>query len=117
MTLFHIHIINTEEEQTQLNVSLLEALKKQDIIKRVKQFVDQGADVHATDYWGNTVLMLILKGMVPGTGDLLKELLELVNVLIEKGADINAQDNEGQTALILAERSSYPNKNGYYKST
>ena len=91
----------TEAEQTQLNVSLLEALRNKDIIKRVKQFVDQGADVHATDSWGNTVLMLILKRMVPGSWELLMEIPEFVNVPIEKGADINAQNIEGNTVLML----------------
>ena len=78
----------TEAEQAQLNKELIEASKKGDI-KKIEELIDKGADVEATDSWGQTALF-----MAPS--------LEVVNALLDKGAEIDARNDTGKTALFMA---------------
>jgi ankyrin repeat protein len=61
-------------------------------LEKVKQLLEEGADVNAKDDFGKTALMWACEYGY-------KEIAEL---LIEKGADLNAQDKYGLTALIYA---------------
>lgn len=62
-------------------------------IQKVKDLLEQGSDVNATDAFGRTPLMLAAMGNSQ----------ELINLLLEYGADINAKDfSTGKTALQFA---------------
>ena len=62
-------------------------------IQKVKDLLQQGSDVNATDAFGRTPLMLAAMGNSQ----------ELINLLLEYGADINAKDfSTGKTALQFA---------------
>lgn len=62
-------------------------------IQKVKDLLEQGSDVNATDAFGRTPLMLAAMGNSQ----------ELINLLLEYGADINAKDfSAGKTALQFA---------------
>ena len=76
----------TEAKQDQFNKELIEASVKGDI-KKIEELIDKGADIEATDRWGQTALF-----MAPSP--------EVVNALLDKGADIEAQDKIGRTPLI-----------------
>ncbi len=65
---------------------------------KVKELLDNGADVDVRDRNGMTPLILAAK----------KGRSQIVRLLLEKGADVNAQDEVmGWTALILASALGY----------
>ncbi len=61
-------------------------------IKVVMDLIDKGADVNASNNWGNTPLHYALDNGHT----------EVAMALIDKGADVNARDNAGDTPLHYA---------------
>ena len=55
--------------------------------------LNHGADIHATDWKGNTPLHYGVYG---------EDRLEIMNLLVEKGANVNASNNKGETILHFA---------------
>lgn len=111
-------------DQRNLNENLLEAVENGDI-KEIKELLERGANINATNEGGTTVLMkatwrnnikivrLLLENGVnvnaPTRGKdtaLMKAVLEneskIVQLLLKFGADVNAQNILGGTALIVA---------------
>ena len=66
---------------------------EQQKITELKQLIQNGADVNATDYNGKTALM---RAAEAGR-------TQNVEILIDAGADIHAKDNKEWTALMYAE--------------
>ena len=62
-------------------------------LSSVKALIKAGADIHATDYNDNTVL-------ISCNAD--KCSAEMAKLLIDAGVDVNARNNEGRTALMNA---------------
>ena len=60
--------------------------------KKVKELIDQGADINQIDYNGRTALMFAVVNLH----------YETMKVLLEYGADVNAKSNQGGTALMAA---------------
>ena len=61
--------------------------------KEVDRLIKAGADVNATDDYGETALMWAAW----------YDAADAAKMLIEAGADVNARDKGGKTALIIAE--------------
>ena len=61
-------------------------------IAEVKRLIEEGADVNAQNYYGETALMFASNFGYT----------EVAQLLIEEGADVNAGDDEGMTALMKA---------------
>ncbi|NLL12180.1 MAG: ankyrin repeat domain-containing protein [Fibrobacter sp.] len=72
-------------------MNLMRASAKGDL-ETVKQLLNEGADVNATDMHGRTAL---IEASWSGS-------LEVAEFLIKKGADVNASDSAGYTALMRA---------------
>ncbi len=81
-----LYCIATEEE---FSISPQEAV---DTLATCKLLLEHGADVHHTDSWGCTPLMLAARAAHPGN----------IKLFLEHGADVNAKDKEGHTPLIAA---------------
>ena len=79
------------EEKEYLNERLLKASDKGNK-GLVKDLLAKGADVHARDYDGTTVLHKAARHGKEG----------VVRLLLKKGANIHAKDNYGNTALHKA---------------
>ena len=79
--------------QEKLNSKLLEAAEKGDTDK-IWELIEQGADINAKDYWGDTALIVAAK-----KGYLTPELLE---AFMKNGADVNVRTKGGWTALMLS---------------
>lgn len=60
--------------------------------ERVKELINQGADINQRDDNGRTALMFAV----------VNRHYETMKVLLEHGADVNARSNEGGTALMGA---------------
>jgi ankyrin repeat protein len=60
--------------------------------ERVKELIDQGADINQRDDNGRTALMFAV----------INTHYETMKVLLEYGADVNAKSNKGGTALMGA---------------
>jgi ankyrin repeat protein len=86
------------EATATLNEQLIAAAERGDSAL-VKSLVNKGADLHAKDADGHTILMSAASG-----GN-----LELVKYLIDQGADVNAKDDHGATALRWANMFMNPN--------
>lgn len=78
-----------------LNEHLVSACKSGDL-KKVKQLLDQGADLNATVNGVPALIWATNNGHI-----------EVVKLLVEKGADINIQDKDGDTPLIVASLRGY----------
>lgn len=63
----------------------------------VKQFLAQGASVHARDVKGKTALIAAAY----------RNDMAIANVLIDAGADVNAQDNTKQSAYLISTSEGY----------
>lgn len=74
-----------------INDDLIKAAEDADI-EKVKQLIEQGADVDAKNEYGWTALMA-----AAWWGN-----TEIVKLLIQAGADVNAENIDGGTALIRA---------------
>ena len=74
-----------------INAELLEAAKVGDTVK-LKQLIDQGADVNAKTDKGTTALMWAAY----------QDHVEFVKVLIDSGVDVNEKTKDGWTALMDA---------------
>lgn len=74
-----------EANQRELNTRLLVASDKNDI-ESVKEFLEKGADINATDIHGRTALLI---SSTP----------ELTKLLLEYGPDLNATDRMGRTVF------------------
>jgi ankyrin repeat protein len=70
---------------------LLDAVSSNDLA-RVRNLIDQGAEINERDIRGNTPLGRALS----------YNYIEIARVLLEKGADVNAANKEGYTPLMLA---------------
>ncbi|MFT4327814.1 MAG: ankyrin repeat domain-containing protein [Wolbachia pipientis] len=81
-------------KQTELDKKLLAAAQDGDFNK-VKDLVNQGANINAKERDGNTCLHYVSK-----FGN-----LDIVKYLISEDADIDAKDNNGQTPLDVADSS------------
>ena len=57
----------------------------------VKKTLENGADVNAKDFLGNTALFLAVFGD--------RENLDIIKMLLKNGADVNATNNDGNTLL------------------
>ena len=66
-------------------------------VEEIKELLKKGADVNASDKYGDTALMV--------AATLGK--LDIVKCLVELGADLEAQDKNGRTALMKAARDGY----------
>lgn len=84
--------IPVDPEKSKLNDQLLAAAHQNDI-EAVRKSLDAGANVNATDAYGNTALML---GAEVSAG-FKKE--NVVKLLLERGADPDIRDPGGMTAL------------------
>ena len=82
-----------------MSYDLIEAAQEGDI-EKVKQCINNGADVDAKDGDGKTTLMYAAEN-----GN-----IEVVKYLVENGADINARKNkDGKTTLMYAAENGYLN--------
>lgn len=59
-------------------------------IKTFKLLIDNGANIHARNYEGQTPLHYAVSST---------EMLECIEILLDKGANVNEQDNKGDTPL------------------
>lgn len=73
---------------------LFEAVSNNNI-KEVARLIEAGANVNATDDYGETALMMAVSSEGAGA--------DMAKLLIAAGADVNARDKGGKTALIIAE--------------
>jgi diguanylate cyclase (GGDEF)-like protein len=85
-----------ERAVSRLDLELVIASRAGDL-KRVRQLLNSGANVNATDNKGNTPLMEAAFFKYP----------EVVQILLEKGADVSLRNNGGDTALIEAMRAGH----------
>ena len=81
----------TESERIILNQKLMDAVEV-NVIERVREALEGGADANAKSEYGNTVLSLAAS----------KGYTEIVRLLIDSGADVNNINNYGYTALYWA---------------
>jgi serine/threonine-protein phosphatase 6 regulatory ankyrin repeat subunit B len=79
---------NPKKDYTVLLISVINGCN----LELVKLFLDNGSDVDARTYDGETALIISAS----------KGQFDIVNLLISYGADVNLQDNEGDTVLIKA---------------
>ena len=85
-----IDAIQEEEKLVNLSATESEKFKRYDeLIDKVRQLIDSGADVNEKDEEGRSVLMRT-------------SLISVARMLIEAGADVNAVDQDGKTALMGA---------------
>ena len=74
--------------------------------KIIKELINSGADVNATDNEGNTALIALIKNYEPGQYtrqyNYITDISDVIGYLFEAGADVNAQNDEGMTALMYA---------------
>ncbi len=90
--------VGREEVQKTAYEDLIEAVKEGDT-KKVKDFLEKGADVNAKDNYGSTLLMIACR----------EGWTDIAELLLEKGADVNAKNkhNDPLTALTYAARGGY----------
>jgi hypothetical protein len=69
-------------------------------IARIRELLNQGADINGRDSIGRTPLMHAVIVGVP----------EVFYLIVDRGPDVNAQDNEGRSALMWAATPSNVNK-------
>ncbi len=86
-----------EVDIEQLNMALIAAARQGDSAA-VKEFLTQGASVHASDERGVTALIAAAY----------QNQLEVAKVLIEAGADVNVQDDTQQSAYLIPTADGYP---------
>ena len=120
-----------DEKALELGTKLFDnCLEDRFDIKKIKELIDMGADVNATDRFGATLLMVASFWGHKEVADLLVEnkadvnlcndygttalmntckkgYTEIAKLLINKGADTEAKDNMYQTALIMASFGGY----------
>jgi ankyrin repeat protein len=89
--LFLLPLLFAHTAHGDINAELLEAAKVGDTVK-LKQLVNQGADVNAKTDKGTTALMWAAY----------KNHIEFVKVLIDSGVDVNTKTEDGWTALMDA---------------
>jgi ankyrin repeat protein len=77
--------------QAKLNRKLLIAIEKKQVV-RVKRLLKRGADVHYTDYRGETAIHLA----APHCST------DMIEVLLHAGAKINGEDSNGRTPIHSA---------------
>ena len=75
-----------------LDKELLLMIQQNDDLEKVKELIEKGADIHAIDKNGDSVLM---QASLEGK-------LEVVKILVENGADLNYQNKNGLTVLMQA---------------
>jgi ankyrin repeat protein len=85
-----------EIDMERLNVALIAAARQGDSVA-VKNLLDKGASVHASDEHGMTALIAAAY----------QNHVEVAEVLIEAGADVNVQDDTQQSAYLI------PTADGY----
>jgi Ankyrin repeats (3 copies)/Ankyrin repeat len=88
----YISIIFLMFSQSIYGMDLSQAIPDYGSMAQLKQFIEAGGNINATDKCGLTALHIAV-----GWGN-----SEMVKYLISKGADINAQDREGGAALYRA---------------
>jgi hypothetical protein len=90
-------------EQEKLDKALFRATKKGDL-DAVKQALENGANINATDSKGRTPVMIAARKSIKQMGDFKasKAFHEIAMYLISKNADLLVQDHEGATAAHYA---------------
>ncbi len=81
-------------EKAELNLQLIEAVKKNKKLKQIEELIEAGADVNCQNSEGWTPLILAAMGGY-------REICEL---LLSRGADINFKGPNGWTALLSCSR-------------
>ena len=78
-----------------LKTALINAAQKNDSPSDFRNLIDLGADIHATNSNGATVLMIAAANT---------SYPDVITILTNAGIDVNAKSNDGQTALMYAAR-------------
>lgn len=78
-----------------LKTALINAAQKNDSPSDFRNLIDLGADIHATNSNGATILMIAAANT---------SYLDVITILTNAGIDVNAKSNDGQTALMYAAR-------------
>ena len=113
-TIFHkdkginVNFVN-EDGKTPL-IQLLEMVQQEPIpnmIEMLTSLIEAGADVHATDEYGNPPLIIVLKLAKEKIEEIEFDMVEVIRLLIDAEADVNFRnegDNryEGWTPLMFA---------------
>lgn len=75
------------------NIGRIDLIDEPCLMQKLKELIEQGADVHVRDKKGNNLLHLATKQWYSD--------LELFDILITKGVSINEQNKRGDTTLHL----------------
>lgn len=89
-----------------ININLIEAARKGDI-KKLRNLLDDGADVNVTLKDGYTALMMAANSDFSD--------IQVVKLLVEKGADKSIKNKCGNTAEIIAKHYDHPEIAKYLK--
>ena len=78
-----------------VKTAMINAAQKNSSPSDFRNLIDAGADIHAKNQNGATVLMIAAANT---------SYPEVITILVQSGIDVNAKANDGQTALMYAAR-------------